>query len=614
MDVIIDYKIKEEIGQMGKTTIDGLTVRSSSQRPVSSAPRKTSNVVDVTTRRMGATRSMDGISVRQRNRVAANVNNDLYTYQREEFADSAESGFLDPVESFGYDEMRGGFAANNEADWSNLLGELNAATTDEVRHGQLALAAGIVDDGDDFDLAEETEPEPVRKPQRAAKKRSRRKRVSAGKVVLLMVVLLLIAGAGVVYFWGDSLIAKLTGGKSGFWSTLSALVSDTVPFDEDENGRTNVLVFGTSGYNMAGENGDTTHDGAQLTDSIMVVSFDQNSKDVALLSLPRDLKVSMACYAGKINEVFTCHNPDGNDEEAGAEALMKQVGEILGIDFQYYAHINWGSLVSIVDTIGGITVTFDEDIFDYGWTNAIATAGVPVTINGEQALGFARARHGTEGGDFSRGNSQQKILEGIIEKLLNNGVGIDEALGLLNILGDNLRTNFSTDNIKAALSLASGFSVSGMRQIPLVDYTNNIYYVQSSNIDGVSYVVPSAGTNNYNAIRTYVRQMLSSDPVVREGATIAVYNGTEAAGLAGMERDKLESVGYIVSYIGDADTELCGERYCIYDLSDGSMAGTAAALEERYDVQMRSGEELPMEFHSVGVDFIVVIGRAGEDL
>lgn len=627
-----NYKIEEKIGQMGRTTIDGLAVRSSSQRSVPRAPRKSTNVVDVTTHRTRPTgKSLDGMSAKQSTPKTAT----RYTDPLQDFVDNSDNGFLDPVESFGYnsgyDSMRtalatddfgydntDNFASDNGADWSNLLGELNAAAVGVPRYNRLALGAGV-DEGQELEWNErdeipreidKPEPEIEEKPRRATKKRTRRKRVPVGKIIALTLVILLIAGASVVYFWGDSLIARLTGGKSGFWSTISALVSDTVPFDEDSNGRTNVLVFGTSGYNMAGENGDSTHDGAQLTDSIMVISFDQDTKDVAMISLPRDLKVSMACYAGKINEVFTCNNPDGDNEEAGARALMKQVGEILGMDFQYYAHINWGSLVSIVDTIGGITVTFDEDIFDYGWTNAVATAGVPVTINGEQALGFARARHGTEGGDFTRGNSQQKILEAIIEKLLHQGVGLDEAFGLLNILGDNLRTNFSTDNIKAALAMASDFSVSSMRQIPLVDYENNVYYVQSSNIDGISFVVPSAGIGNYSAIKAYVRQMLTNDPIVREGASIAIYNGTEVAGLAGMERDKLESDGYIVSNIGDAETWVCESNFCIYDLSDGSMTGTAAALADRYGVAVKSGEELPAELYSAGVDFVIIIGQS----
>ena len=85
---------------------------------------------------------------------------------------------------------------------------------------------------------------------------------------------------------------------------------------------------------------------------------------------------------------------EGDAEQAGAEALVNEVSDILGLDFQYYAHLNWGSLVTIVDILGGITVTVDEDIDDYYYTGAVFQAGVPYTIDGSQALGLARARHG----------------------------------------------------------------------------------------------------------------------------------------------------------------------------------------------------------------------------
>lgn len=179
------------------------------------------------------------------------------------------------------------------------------------------------------------------------------------------------------FIWGDSIIARLTNGNSGLWDVIGSMMSETVPFETDEHGRTNVLVFGTEGYNMNGDVGNTQHEGADLTDSIMVISFDQETKDVALLSIPRDLKVSQACFAGKVNEVYTCNNADGADETAGAEALEEQLGEVLGIDFQYWAHVNWGSLVQIIDALGGITVTLDEDIADYWNTGVVMQAGVP---------------------------------------------------------------------------------------------------------------------------------------------------------------------------------------------------------------------------------------------
>ncbi len=413
-----------------------------------------------------------------------------------------------------------------------------------------------------------------------------------------------------LYFWGDGLISRLTNGNSGLIGTIWSLMSEEViPFETDENGRTNVLVFGTEGYDMSGSSGNGTHDGAQLTDSIMVISFDQETKDVALLSLPRDLKVAKACYSGKVNEVFTCNNANGQNEEAGALALAEQVGQIFGISFQYWAHVNWGSLVEIVDAIGGITVTLDEDINDYNYTKVVIKAGVPTRLNGEQAVGLSRARHGTQGGDFTRGNSQQKIVEGIVQELVTTGVDLSKVLSLVNILGDNFRSNFSSDNIKAGAKLASGFDVANIRNVPLVDYENGIYYVKTGMINDISYVLPNANSErDYSKIQAYVAKMFSSNPAVREDAGVAMFNAAGEAGLAGAEQEKLENEGYTVYSIGDAASEDCTEKYCLYVLSDKAPE-TLKALEAKYGVSAKAGSELPRDIAAGYADFVVIIGQ-----
>lgn len=510
--------------------------------------------------------------------------------------------FLGPIEGLelaGVDEQ---FVEGDDGDWSEILDEFNGKKTKDTDEVEAELAAEELTE-------EEEEPKKSKKSKKdkkdkkKGKKHKWRKRIGIGFLVLLAI-------AAVVFFiWGDSIISRLTNGNSGFWDALGAMMSETVPFETDEHGRTNVLVFGTEGYDMSGTVGEGQHEGSDLTDSIMVVSFDQETKDVALLSIPRDLKVSQACFAGKVNEVYTCNNPNHDDEAAGAEALMEQLGEILGIDFQYWAHVNWGSLTDIVNALGGITVTLDEDINDYYNTGIVMQAGVPTEINGDQALGIARARYGTQGGDFSRGSSQQKIVEGIVQKLIDNGVGITEALNLLNILGDNLRSNFSTDNVKAGIKLLEGFSPADIRNVSLVDYENNIYYVKTADIGGVSFVIPNAGAGMYSEIHQYIDQMFSSNPAVREGAAIAIYNATETSGVAGAEQGKLEGDGYKVAEIGDAAAGSCAEKYCIYILDD-ALTATKEDLEKRYQVTAKTAGELPQEIYPGTANVVIIIGVA----
>lgn len=574
---------------MGKRTIDGLVVRDSSNgharrkvgEPLASSTRKKSAPKSAKTNRR---RSTDGFLV-----GPAQTNNSLT-----------------PTEELGLVADDATLEMGDEVDWSDLLDQMDSKQ-EQTAADEFGLDNNIWAD-DEEELKPQKPTKKSRKPKKVKHGKRPAKRIK--KVILIIFLLLLIGGGVAFYFWGDSIISRLTNGNSGLWDTLVSMVSDEVPFETDANGRTNVLIFGTEGYDMAGTSGTTEHAGSQLTDSLMVVSFDQETKDVALISLPRDLKVPMACMAGKINEVYTCHNQDGMNEDAGVSALMEQIEDVLGIDLQYWAHVNWGSVVEIVDAVGGITVTLDEDIND-PYTEVQISAGVPTQLNGHQAVALARSRYGAPNGDFSRGNSQQKIVEGLVQKLMETGIDLPQALNLINILGDNLRTNFSSENIKSGVGLLRGFDMNNIRNVLLNGGENETNYVTTAMIDGVSFVVPSAGANNFKEIHAYMRQMLSSDEIAREGASIIVLNATDQPGLAGGERTALEAEGLTVQEIGDANAGTCNEQFCLFAITTDKPL-TQTKLEQHYGVAARPASELPYGIWPNGADFVLLVGASGQ--
>jgi polyisoprenyl-teichoic acid--peptidoglycan teichoic acid transferase len=440
----------------------------------------------------------------------------------------------------------------------------------------------------------------VEKPKKKKEKKpmSKKRKIIIG--IILAVITILIGVVIWFIIWGCDILSKITDGQG---SVFDLFTETYEPLQTDANGRTNILAFGTSGYDMDGTEGDGTHDGAQLTDSIMVISLNQETGDIAMVSLPRDLKASPTCTAtGKINEVYWCNNQDGTDEQSGATALMTEVGDILGIDFQYYVHLNWGSLVQIIDILGGVNITLDEDIEDYYYTGAVYQAGVEYILNGEEALGLARARHGTTSGDFSRGASQQKILIGIKDKVVQNNLSLTDLISLASTLGDNIRTNFSVEELKTCAHILTDLDLNSMRQISLLEPEK---LMTTNTINGISYVLPSAGVGNYDNIQLYVAKMFSNDPRVYEDASILILNGTDIPGLASIEQTTLEKEGYKNIYIDDAPANST-ESYTIYALTD-TAPKTKTLLEQKYNTTAKTAEELP-DGISTTCDFIIVLG------
>ena len=435
-----------------------------------------------------------------------------------------------------------------------------------------------------------------KKQKKVHKKWSKKRKIITGIIIFLIV--LLVGGVAFVHFY----LEKLTGGNIGLWDVFTA---KDVELKKGANGRTNILVLGTSGYEMNGSG----HDGAQLTDSIMVLSLDQENKDIAMMSLPRDLKVNYTCTGtGKVNEIYWCANQDGTDEIAGVTAAQEEIGDILGLDFQYYVHVDWGALVQVVDAVGGITVTLDEDIFD-DWTNTFITAGVPTTLNGEEALGLARARHGTYAGDFTRGASQQKILIALKDKVVEQGLSVGQLFDLMNALGDNVRMDFNADELKTLYNIMKDFNMDNIRQVTLLDAENGINLLTTGTINGISYVLPTAGEGVYTDIRAYLKQQFSNDPVAREGAKILVLNGSGTVGAASTEKEKLEDSGYTVIDIDDAPTDACSAKYCVYAMNDEKSA-TAEALKKYYNKEnLKAAGDLTVQLYNPSLyDFVVIVG------
>lgn len=454
-----------------------------------------------------------------------------------------------------------------------------------------------------------------RRAKRLARARQRqRKPINKAKVARRIIIAIVVLILGVAGYLGIK--ALLAGGKIFNGNPLSMLTTKT-RLATDKNGRTNILIFGTSGYSMD----ENAWDGAMLTDSIMVVSLDQDKHDAYMMSLPRDLYVKHTCPAlgtttGKLNETFYCNYAKNKDEKAGATALKSQAGDILGLDIQYYIHADWTALVQAVNSVGGVDITIESTdprgIYDSG-TKIRFKNGETVHLDGDKALALSRARnhnagdYGLAGGNYDREKNQQKILTALQQKALSAGTLLNPTAvnGLIDSLGNNLITDFDTSHVQTLVDVANNLKADQIKQLPFVGRKDGGPDLVTSYAPAGSYVgeVPVAGVYDYSDIQAYIAKNLSNDPVVQEAAVIDVLNGSGQSGLAATKAEGLKSAGYTIGSVANAPATI-SDKVVVYQ-RNSAKTGTAKALKEKLGVEMTSGE---LAGYTTDADFVIVYG------
>lgn len=430
----------------------------------------------------------------------------------------------------------------------------------------------------------------------------------------LVLIILLLVVLGVAYVGIKAFIAS---GKV-FKGNIFDLLGQGQELKTDEYGRSNILVFGTS-------EDDPGHEAGELTDSIMIISLDQKNKNAGMISIPRDLwvKYGQACtagYEGRINAVYECESESGKNQTAGAEALRKNVSENFGLDIQYYAQVNYTVVRQVVDAVGGVTVNIESQdprgILDrnFDWKCGYKCYYVkypngPANLDGEHALALARARnaaggYGLPNANFDREKNQQKIITALKEKATTAGTLSNPAAvtGIIDALGDNVRTSFTGAEVKTLITLAKDIPSDKIKSISLVEAGEMV--VTTGNVSGQSIVRPVAGIYDFSDIQSYVRKKFDA---LKGGDTaeVAILNGSTRLGVASAKAKELKAADIAISSVGDTDANNY-PTISWYDLSGGKQPKTAAKLEETLGVES-AGTKLPTGVQSEA-DFVIIIG------
>jgi LCP family protein required for cell wall assembly len=221
--------------------------------------------------------------------------------------------------------------------------------------------------------------------------------------------------------------------------------------------RLNVLVIGVD----AGVGRNT-----YLTDTMIVMSADPLGHTVSMLSIPRDMvDVPLPdgrTFRGKINGLaaYARHNPRQfpGYNGTGSDVLMDALGGLLEIELDYYATVNLGGFVTVIDTLGGVDVNVERAFCDptydeYGFTRGFSITKGRHHLNGNQALGYARVRKAAGESDFTRAARQQEVLSGVRDAIIG-GRFLNNPIGLVKALGQTVSTNVPRKRLPEFVDLA----------------------------------------------------------------------------------------------------------------------------------------------------------------
>lgn len=293
---------------------------------------------------------------------------------------------------------------------------------------------------------------------------------------------------------------------------FGSAISNQAPLSSQTNyvggsDRVNLLVMGFGGG---------THDGANLTDSMMVMSLLPQSHHTTLISVPRDLWVQIPPNSGqyhKINTAYELASNNGQNPVAGGTAAAQKVSFITGLDVKYWLTINFQGFRDLINSIGGIDVyvpdTFtakypknDDPKVDPNYIKVRFTKGIQ-HMDGETAIRYARARYvldnPAEGTDFARSARQQIIIKSALAKVKQ----VSTWPSLFNAMTALQHTIYTNLSLADLMQFALKMDLNGAHRVGL---NNQNVLMDSVAPDGEAILLPQNG--DWKAIIGYVKQQL----------------------------------------------------------------------------------------------------------
>ncbi|TMC35319.1 MAG: LytR family transcriptional regulator [Chloroflexi bacterium] len=342
-------------------------------------------------------------------------------------------------------------------------------------------------------------PQQGQMPPGTPQQRPRRRR--KGCLITSLVVLLLVCIIGVLTITTAQRVLAF----GSAISTQSPLSTQTSYMGTGD--RVNLLVMGFGG---------SGHDGAYLTDSMVVMSLLPQSHHTTLISVPRDLWVQIPPGSGQYHKINAAYEYGSNNNAKpadGGNAAAAKVSLVTGLDVKYWLTINFQGFREFIDSIGGIDVYVpdsftanypanDDPNINPNWIKVHFSKGMQ-HMNGETAIRYARARYvldnPAEGSDFARSARQQIMIKAALSKVKQMSTW-PSLYNALNALQHTIYTNMSLADL---MQFALKMDLTNAHRVGL---SNQNVLTSGTAPDGEYILKPANG--NWQAIVDYVKQQL----------------------------------------------------------------------------------------------------------
>ena len=376
--------------------------------------------------------------------------------------------------------------------------------------------------------------------------------------------------------------------------------------------RVNILLSGIGG---------SGHDGALLTDTIMLVSIRLSTQEINLISIPRDLYIKIPGNGWQRINHANAYGELNNYPGDGSALLAKTVEKTFGVPIDYWLRIDFTGFKQLIDDLGGIDVYVDHNFtdnqyptLDFGVQTISFQQGYQ-HLNSERALEFARSRHGDngEGSDFARSKRQQKILLAVKDKILTWKflTNPNKLYKLYENIKQHIQTNITPAQFPDLINLIKNLNFASLKHYVIDDSAGGLLKPIITDA-GAQVLIPKAG--DLSELKDFVKNIFVVREIQQNKVPVIIINGTTVDGLATYIGYNLKSWGFNIQRLLTAPQQNF-EKTVIYDLTHKQHLMALKMLKQR--LKANTTEQLPDSLKTILTDnkktaqfngLIVVIG------